>query len=351
MIPRHASELSADDLAVLLSPRHPGVRVAGVEVVEAHEVTNSHARLRLTYDEPAGAPEHLFCKLLPNDDRRASVAASGMGLREAWFYDRLASQIDLRVPQVHAVETNDDDEFLILLEDLQTTGCTVSDGTYGVSPDAMAVALEGLATMHVRYADPARRAAEAPWVEPPRRTSDYGVWMLQHGLDHHRDRLRDAFAAIAELYIDDRDALQAVWTQGPQTIIHGDPHLGNVFDDHGTIGFLDWGIMSVNTPLRDVSYFITMALDVEVRRRHEAQLLHEYLDVRAALGGSPIDWNEAWLRHRAHAAYTVPASCQIVLFPDGISEARRVFAESFLEKAQTCVEDLEALDALRQLGV
>ena len=113
MIPRHATELSADDLTALLSHRHPGVRVADMEVIESHEVTNSHARLRVTYDEPAGAPEHLFCKLLPNDERRPSVAASGMGLREAWFYDRLAPRIELRVPQVHAAETNDDDEFLI----------------------------------------------------------------------------------------------------------------------------------------------------------------------------------------------------------------------------------------------
>lgn len=351
MIPRYASELDPGALTALLAPRHPGVRVAAFEVVEAHEVTNSHARLRLTYDEPAGAPEHLFCKLLPNDDRRASVAASGMGIREAWFYDRLAHRIDLRVPQVHAVETNDQDEFLILLEDLKTNGCTVSDGTYGVTPDAMAVALDGLAQLHVRYEDPARRADEAPWVQPPRRTSDYGVGMLRYGLEHHRDKLDDAFAEIAQLYVDDRDALQAVWVQGPQTIIHGDPHLGNVFDDHGTIGFLDWGIMSVNTPMRDVSYFMTMALDVEDRRAHEAELLRHYLEVRTALGGSPIDFDEAWLRHRAHAAYTVPASCQIVLFPENVSEARRVFAAAFLEKAQRCVEDLDARDALRRLGV
>ena len=351
MIPRYASELDADALSALLAPRHPGVRVREVEVLEAHEVTNSHARLRLTYDDDAGTPEHLFCKLLPNDDRRASVAASGMGIREAWFYDRMAHLVELRVPQVHAVETDDEDQFLILLEDLQTTGCTVSDGTYGVPPDAMAVALEGLAQLHVRYEDPARREAEAPWVQPPRRTSDYGVGMLRYGLEHHRDKLDDAFAELAQLYIDDRDALQAVWVQGPQTIIHGDPHLGNVFDDHGTIGFLDWGIMSVNTPLRDVSYFMTMALDVEDRRAREGELLRHYLEVRAALGGTPIDFDEAWLRHRAHAAYTVPASCQIVLFPEDVSEARRVFAAAFLEKAQRCVEDLDARGALRQLGV
>ena len=40
-----------------------------------------------------------------------------------------------------------------------------------------------------------------------------------------------------------------------------------------------------------------------------------------------------------------------MLFPDNVSDARRVFAAAFLEKAQRCVEDLEARDALRQFGV
>ena len=92
-IPEDAGALEPQTLTDLLSERHPGVRVAHVEVARRQQVTNSHAWLSVTYDEPAGAPTSLFCKLLPGDDRRAQIAATGMGLREAWFYDRLASSL------------------------------------------------------------------------------------------------------------------------------------------------------------------------------------------------------------------------------------------------------------------
>jgi aminoglycoside/choline kinase family phosphotransferase len=351
--PTRPEELDAESLTAALSARHPGVRVAGVELLELDELTNTHARVRLDYDQAAGAPATMFCKLPPLESaRRATIAATGMGPREARFYATLGDDLALRTPMVHAAHTDDGDgDFLLLLEDLGTTGCTVSDGTVGVTPDAAAIALEELADLHVRYEDPARRAAEAGWVVPATAGSDYGAVMLRYGLDHHRNRLNDAFADIAELYIEQRVAMHDVWTAGPQTVIHGDPHLGNVFDDHGRTGFLDWGIIRVSTPLRDVCYFIQMAMDVEDRRRHERDLLAHYLGARRAAGGIEIDADEAWLRHRLHAAYTVPASCQVVLFPPDMTERRRVFSEAFLARALAAVEDLDAVGALREAGI
>jgi len=351
VIPDDPADLTSEALEDLLADRYPGVRIAEVRVERSQQVTNRHAWLRVAYDDPAGAPERLFCKLLPRGERNAAVAATGMGPREARFYDRLAPLLPLRTPHVHAARVDEaSGRFVLLLEDLGASGCTIPDGTVGVTPDAAAGALEGLAALHVRYEDPAVRAAEAPWVRPPSLGGDYGERMLRYGLDHHRDRIRDDFAEIAERYIADRPSLQAVWVQGPQTVIHGDPHIGNLFDDHGRVGFLDWGIVSVSTPMRDVGYFITMAMDPPDRRAHEVDLLRHYLEVRAALGGSPIAFEEAWLRHRLHAAYTVPASCQVVTFPADISPERRAFADAFLERAQTCVEDLGACAALREVG-
>ena len=127
-------------------------------------------------------------------------------------------------------------------------------------------------------------------------------------------------------------------------MIHGDPHIGNLFDDHGRTGFLDWGIINVGAPMRDAGYFLTMAMAIEDRRAHERDLLRHYLDARAAVGATPISFDDAWTAHRLHAAYTVPACCQIVAFPEGISERRRIFSEAFLARAEAALEDLEALD-------
>jgi aminoglycoside phosphotransferase (APT) family kinase protein len=290
----------------------------------------------------------MFCKLPPTDARREQIIASGMGQREARFYADLAPSVGMRVPDAHVALTDDDGMFAILLEDLVTTGGDVSDGTWGVPVDAAAGAIEDLAALHIRFDDARRRAAEAPWVQVSKPSASYGATMLRYGVDHHRDRLTDAFVEIAELYIARHDELQVLWHEGPPTVIHGDPHIGNLFLDDGRVGFLDWGIINVNTPMRDISYFLTMAMQIEDRRAHERELLRFYLELRRAAGVSEISFDDAWRAHRIHAAYNVPASCQVVMFPEDMSERRRVFSNAFLDRAQASLDDLEARDALRE---
>ena len=351
-IPGSAEEIDAAWLTEAMGEFHPGVRVAGVEILERTEVTNSHALLKLDYDEPAGAPSTLFCKLLPCDPaRRPAIAQTGMGPLESRFYARLAPQIAMRVPRVHAARhQRETGGFALLLEELAASGCTVSDGTHSVSPDAAARALEDLAGLHLRFENPARRAAEAGWVPEPGPPSDYGTQRLRFALDRRRERISDCFAELAELYIENNQALHALWHDGPgpRTVVHGDAHIGNLFDDAGRTGFLDWGIICASTPLRDVSYFLCMALSVEDRRARERELLRHYLEVRAAGGGADIPFEQAWTAHRLQAAYLVPACCQVVTFPEDATPRRRVFAAAFLTRAEAALEDLEVRGALRE---
>ena len=346
--PTTATDITPEWLTAALAARHPGANVDTVEVLERHEVTNAHARLHVTYRDAGGAPTTMFCKLPPNDARREQIIATGMGHREARFYAELAPATALRIPEAHVARTDGTGMFALLLEDLVAGGCDVSDGTWGIPADAAAGAVEDLAALHIRFDDPTRRAAEAPWVHVSRPTNTYGAPMLRHGIDHHRDRLTDSFVEIAELYIAHHDALQRLWHEGPHTVIHGDVHIGNLFVDAGRVGFLDWGIINVNTPMRDISYLMTMAMSIEDRRAHERDLLRFYLDLRRAAGVTEISFDEAWRAHRIHAAYTVPASCQVVTFPDGVSERRRIFADAFLARAQACLDDLDARSALRE---
>jgi aminoglycoside/choline kinase family phosphotransferase len=349
--PTTAADITPDWLSAALTTRHPGAEVDTVEVIERDEVTNAHARLRVTYRADGGAPGTMFCKLPPNDARREQIIATGMGHREARFYAELAPSIAMRVPEAHVARTDDDGQFVLLLEDLVTTGGEVSDGTWGIPVDSVAGAIEDLAALHIRFDDPARRAAEAPWVRVSSPTRDYAAGMLREGIDHHRDRLTDTFVDIAELYIEHHEELQRLWHEGPHTVIHGDVHIGNLFLDHGRVGFLDWGIINVNTPMRDVSYLMTMAMSIEDRRAHEGDLLRHYLDLRQAAGVTEITFDEAWQAHRLHASYNVPASCQVVRFPAGMSERRRVFADAFLERAEASLDDLDARGALRAAGL
>ena len=160
-----------------------GADVNAVQIARVDEVTNLHVRLRITYAEPGAGPEHLFVKLPPLEPgRRESIIATGMGVREARFYAEFAPRLALRVPATHLARVDDEGCFVLGLEDLTTSGCTTSNGTSGVTPDAAARALEELADLHARFEDPARRSAEAPWVAPPGPGSEYAVKMLTFAL-------------------------------------------------------------------------------------------------------------------------------------------------------------------------
>lgn len=351
-IPKHPNEIDAAWLEDALRPRHPRVRIGHVRLLEHHEATNSHAELEVTYEEADGAAERLFCKLLPSESlRRSAIVATGMGLREALFYERLAPALSMRMPRVYAVRSTDEGAFVLLLEDLHETGCTISDGPTSVSVDAAAGALEDLAEMHRTFRDEHGRRAAAAWITGPAPASDYGSSRLQYGLDHHRDKLSDAFAEIATLYIEKQAELHALWNTEPTTVVHGDTHIGNLFDDRGRTGFLDWGLIHLNGPLRDVSYFLTMALSVEDRRAQERTLLQHYLEAwNAGSDDQAIDFEDAWKQHRLLTSYLAPASCQIVTFPETDSPARRAFGQAFLDRAQAAIADLEVREALARFA-
>ncbi len=351
-LPVDSSGLTPAWLTRALSARHPGVRVASVEVLGVAERTNQHLRLGLSYDVRAGAPETLFCKLPPRDpEHRARIGAGGMGAREVHFYSEVAPSVSMRVPACSFAAAGADGSFLMLLEDLVTRGAAISDGSWAVPGRLAGTALAELAQQHVRYEESSRLASVARWAASKRsKTPDFVIQTLRHVVEHCRERLSDAYVAIAALYIEHHDAIEALWDAGPQTLIHGDAHIGNLFLDGERVGFLDWGMAKIGTPMRDVSFFLTMGIESGDRRRDERGWIRHYLDVRRALGGSPIAFEDAWLAHRIHAAYAVIASF-LSLVPPYDTEARRMFSTNFRGRAIAAIDDLDSVGALRAAGI
>lgn len=352
------ADLDAAWFTEILQARYPGVEVAAAEATRVDEWTNVHVRVALAYagDAP-GAPDRVFVKLPPADERKArGLGSAQMGAREARFYTRLAPVLDLRVPRPHGALVEDDGGFAVVVEDLSATGCTAHN-LVGVPVDGARRALEDLAGMHVRYEAPEARLDDAvAWVKAPplpppgaELPPNLGQKLLRRGIEEQPDRLGAAYVDVAERWSADVGQFQRLWWDAPLTVIHGDTHPGNLFDDDGRVGFLDWGLVCLGDPLRDVSYFLCLALEPEVRRAHGDELLRHYLDARDDLGGRSIGFDEAWARHRLHAAYTVPASCQALVVPEGSSDGARRFSDLFLDRAIAAVEDLDVPSALAAL--
>lgn len=343
-LPVDASDLSPAWLSEVL-----GTEVVGVEVLDQAFATNQRVRIGLTYVAPDAGPASLFVKLAPLDPaHREMIGASGMGEREAQFYADVAPSVDLRVPRsYYATSTAADGNFVMLLEDLAAAGCRFSNGEWGVTADAAAEALEGLARFHARFEDPAARDAVAPWLATPApRRSDVISLLLRSVIDEHRDEVSPAYAAVGDVYVEHYARVDELWSHGPETYIHGDPHIGNVFLDGTRVGFLDWGLSRVSTPLRDVSYFLVMTVDPEARRAAERELWQTYLDARRAAGGADVGFDDAWAAYRVQTAYTVLATF-LAFMPSYATAAGRTLGKALRTRAELALDDLDVLAALR----
>lgn len=341
-IPSHPSELTPAWCSEVL-----GTDVTAVEVLAHAFATNQRARIGLTYASPGAGPATLFVKLAPVDPaHRAMIGATGMGKREAQFYGDVSPTAGVLVPRCfHAAA--DDEWFVLLLEDLGARGCRFSDGAWGVGADAAAHALEDLAGFHARFADPAVRDATAPWsVAPHRRNTEATAKLMRLVLDENAGKLSPAYTAIGELYVEHHAWFDHMWHAGPQTLIHGDLHIGNVYLDGDRVGFLDWGLSRASTPLRDVSYFLTMSVDVEERRAHERALIEGYLEASRAAGGFDISFDDAWAVHRLQSSYTVVATF-LAYMPTYMNSDGVALGDALLARADAAVADLDAVDAVR----
>src|SRR4029078_8138685 len=101
--------------------------VTSVTVLDRHSGTTGRAHLALT-GQPS-IPPTVFAKLAPFDEgQRKFGNVQGMGVAEARLYRDLATELPVRVPRpwYRALEGDGrsaDDRYVMLLEDLQASGC------------------------------------------------------------------------------------------------------------------------------------------------------------------------------------------------------------------------------------
>ena len=92
--------------------------------------------------------------------------------------------------------------------------------------------------------------------------------------------------------------IDAFWSAQPQTVLHGDPHLGNLFFEGDDPGFIDWQVARAGAGVRDVAYFTSSSLDIDVRRAVERALVERYA-TRLDTAGIEVDFDHLWALYRA----------------------------------------------------
>lgn len=282
------------------------------DVTEATVVDRSSGttgRARVTLRGEPGLPASVFVKLPPFDEQqRALVDRTGMGVAEARFYRDLAHEVPVRVPGAWFADT-DGHDYIMVLEDLVASGCRFP------SPDDADIAtrardiVEQLAALHAPFWQSERFAPDGDldWLTARgARGGAGGRKFIQQAVDVLGEQSDESFHRIADIYLARAEDIVALWREGAGTLVHGDSHLGNLFvdtTDGDRTGFLDWAVLCRAPGMRDVAYTLCNSVPVDVREAIERELIDRYCAILAD-EGIELDPKEAWDQYRLFAVYS-----------------------------------------------
>ena len=348
-IPQGWEEITAEWMTTALAGHFHGARVDDVAVVLRDDGTNRRARLQLKYSAGAG-PATVFAKAV--DPEHADLVALTSGL---YHEPRLFSSgvvLPLDHPTVYtAILDEDRRDFLMIMEDVVARGAEPRDSTRPMTVAQVASGVRGLARMHSRYWG--ERLTSDPllaWVEPFVAFAglEYAPLHIAH------ERLGETVAAEilalsgTELFVDIWARYIGTLTTSPQTLLHGDPHIGNTYvlpDDE--VGFLDWQMVRRGNWSLDLGYFLQGALTIEDRRQSERQLLEEYRGALELPADEMPTAEEVWLRYRASVAHGL--AIWMATLSGGDAWQRPDICLAFAQRYSAAFMDLDtraALDAI-----
>jgi Phosphotransferase enzyme family len=299
---------SPDWATRVVAAQHPGAVVDRVDVDPIDPGTTTRARIHLTYRDGEG-PATLFLKAQGRLSHRLMLSSLALLTPESRLFAS-GEALPARRPMVYAVGIDRRRlNSIVVMEDVVATGAVANIATSPMSVDEVGRGLEEIASLHSRF-----------WNNLPPALSWIRPWRIQHGWTllaliggiKGPPRLKDAgqFDVLPDsarrwdrcLWLSRRSA--ALSKQGPQTLLHGDTHIGNTYTmPDGAVGFLDWQLVRRGNWSHDVGYFITSALTETDRRAHERDLLAHYLDAL----GPQLTSDEAWRTYRCTPAYGLTA--------------------------------------------
>ena len=251
--------------------------VTSVTVLDRHSGTTGRAHLAIGGDPRL--PATVFVKLAPFDERqRKFVNVQGMGVVEARLYRDLAHELPGSRPAglVRGVRRHRPRRRRPLRDGarrprrlglpLPRPGGRRHRSAHHRHRRAARVAPRG-STGRARASRPT-----ATW-RGSRRVGtaggDGGASMVQMAIDNLADRLPEGFVPLAEAYVERSQDVLRAYREGECTLVHGDPHLGNLFvdgEDPTRTGFLDWAVVSRAPGVRDVAYVLSASTPTELRR-------------------------------------------------------------------------------------
>ncbi|WP_340318182.1 aminoglycoside phosphotransferase family protein [Rhizorhabdus argentea] len=317
LFPTNVVDFSAEFMTDLARKRYPGTRVDRLEIVDVKDSdsfessSSALVTMNVTYADgnPLDLPENLLVKTSLNDTSLWYANTHAFFSNELNFYDRLRPELDLEAPRSLGGAMQADGRYVIALEDMRKRGakfCTVL--TEDVTVDHARNLLDTLARLHARYWESPRFSTDLSWLETHvgGELEDMMRKLVVEGVSKELSTSKYKREILGMMNLTEQKIRQYSYAVKnhqstlPQTIVHGDSHLGNMyFLPDGKAGLIDWQFMVKGYVAHDLGYFLTVALPVEVRRREERELLDFYREKLLEYGATNgPDRETLWLEYR-----------------------------------------------------
>lgn len=292
--------LSPEWLTAALTPAYPDLDIRSVTVLEEVSRVSSNIRFGVTLGVPvAGFPESLCLKGYFTENGKLYRPAGAM---EAFFYRDLATSVPPRTLRcLYAEVDHRTSNSIVITEDVVPLGATFLDGLSPYTPDQVAESLCQLADLHA-YGWGRSDLHALPGLAP--RLDTYLVF---RGLKEITFNFEGPIGAGVPREVADGERLvkayrslgEQIHLDTPWTIVHGDPHVGNIYiDGQHRPCLLDWQLTQRAPSYLDVGYHIVSALTVEERRSNERDLFGVYRDRLLSQGIDPPEWAVSWSAYR-----------------------------------------------------
>lgn len=341
-IPTEIKSVTAEWLSHVLD-----APVSNVRIADAHAGTTGRAVLEIEHTAGAALPGRLFVKLPPLDPlQKEFVRSSGMGWREVQFYRELSAEVPVRVPRSYFADCDDSgEEYIMLLEHLEDSGCTFHNASTRYSEDYVKQVLAGFASLHGTYWTSSRFDSDLAWLQPPLQ-HDIARDLIAQALQQHGADMPEVFSRMGELYLSETDAIHRLWEGGEQTVIHGDVHDANLFYDNDRPGFLDWALVARGSGMRDVGYFLAGTLTPQDQQAIGRDLLAYYREQLQDAGVAAPSMDQLWQEYRWHAAYVWVGSAVTLAMGDAWQPVNYVLGS--LERLHAALDSLDSVAAIRE---
>lgn len=309
--PEKSEDLTVEWLTSVLRERGV-IKNACVQSFEAKSsngisgVLGEHVRLRLTYDiSESDAPQSIYAKFsLSDPNLRALPHKLGFYKNEASFYEQVAAQVELRTPHCYYSALNEETgSCILLLEDLAPA--RNGEYTVGCSPAQAKLAVQAIAKFHATWWENPQ-LDKLSWLSEFDTQAHQAICDLswQPFLDKVGDRLPESLLDIATRAVKDIGVVYNSHHEAPQTFIHGDYHLENLFfaTEQGGIplAVIDWQMGHRGRGAMDVAYLLVKGLLPTDRTAHEMDILNSYHNILLENGVQGYSFDQCLLDYRLH---------------------------------------------------